>query len=73
MLQVKRLLFVFGCYRQWFNVSGRQKTVSEIKCYLETVAERPTYLETLTFVHGITILVCAKFSEKYNNMIVIQK
>ena len=30
-------------FRQRFNVSGRQKTISEIKCYLETAIKRPIY------------------------------
>ena len=44
-------------FMQQLNVYGRQETVSEIKCYLRTAIERPTYLVMLTLVYRIAILV----------------
>ena len=40
---------------QGSNVSGNQKTVSEIKCYLSATIERPMYLATITSVCKIRI------------------
>ena len=44
-------------FMQLFNVSGRQEMVSEIKCYLRTAIEHPTYLVMLTLVDGIAVQV----------------
>ena len=58
---------------QQVKVSGRQNTVSEIKCYVETATERPTFWATFTLVHGIAIPVFVQFSDKFSIVIVIQK
>lgn len=47
-------LLVFG---QWLIVYGRLKLVSDIKGYLETATERPTYLATSTSVHRRAISI----------------
>ena len=49
---------------QQVKISGRQKTDSEIKGYLETAVERPTYLAMLTSVHGIAIQCSFRFRRR---------
>ena len=51
------MLSVLGCFDATIQCLWSSKTVSEIKSYLETLSECPTYLATLTFVHGIAVSV----------------
>ena len=57
-----------------FHVSGRQKTNSETRSYLQTAIaiERPSYLSTLTLVNGIASSVFVQSSEK-ESIIIMQK
>ena len=55
---------MLGCSTETIQCLWPSKTVPKTKGYLETAIERPTYLATLTSVHGIAISVFIYFSEK---------
>ena len=57
MLQVKGMKPVLGCYNETIQCLWLSKTVSEIKGYLKTAIDRPTYLATSTLVAVISVFI----------------